>query len=277
MADIKAALTEPLGPLPRFAWVLVIVGGYFGYKFISGRSGGSSTTSTTATTTGASAAGGGVAPSSSDYAALTSQVSTLGNQITDLGSKISQIPPVDTLFPITPPVDNPTPPITPPVLVAPPVNDPIFPVAPVAPPTLVDTITLANDSAIRLLTFFNGGAQTIVPTARSYIVKATTYVGDPTTADNGLTKAYVVQQDGQDMYLLARNAAGDITQAPAIQDLTSIAAQPEFSNNTATPTPVSSSLNMVSSNYVSNPSIPTFSTEYVPATSFNIPATTPSN
>jgi|ERR1035437_2820251 hypothetical protein len=87
MPDIKETVTKPIGPLPAFAWVIVIVGGYFGYKFLSGRS--SSTTSTTAATVGASA--GSVAPSSSDYGALTSQVSTLGNQITDLGSKISTI------------------------------------------------------------------------------------------------------------------------------------------------------------------------------------------
>src|ERR1035437_1576593 len=93
MPDIKETITRPIGPLPAFAWVLVIVGGYFGYKFLSGR--GSSTSSTTATTVGTSA--GGVAPSSSDYANLTSQVSTLGNQITDLGSKITTLVPVPTV------------------------------------------------------------------------------------------------------------------------------------------------------------------------------------
>src|ERR1035437_9231060 len=96
MPDIKETITRPVGPLPAYAWVLVIVGGYFGYKFLSGR--GSSTSSTSATV-GASA--GGVAPSSSDYAALTSQVSTLGNQITDLGSKIT------TIGQTTPPASNP--------------------------------------------------------------------------------------------------------------------------------------------------------------------------
>src|ERR1035437_11168604 len=97
MPDIKETVTKPIGPLPAFAWVIVIVGGYFGYKFLSGRS--SSTTSTTAATVGASA--GSVAPSSSDYGALTSQVSTLGNQITDLGSKIT------TIGQTTPPASNP--------------------------------------------------------------------------------------------------------------------------------------------------------------------------
>ena len=63
LEGIKATVTKPIGPLPAFAWVLVIVGGYFGYKFLSGRSGSSgsatvvggtpstTTTSTPSTTT----------------------------------------------------------------------------------------------------------------------------------------------------------------------------------------------------------------------------------
>src|ERR1035437_2612501 len=52
MPDIKATITRPIGPLPAFAWVIVIVGGYFGYKFLSGRSSGSTSVSTTAPTGG---------------------------------------------------------------------------------------------------------------------------------------------------------------------------------------------------------------------------------
>src|ERR1035437_7021994 len=119
MPDIKETITRPIGPLPAFAWVLVIVGGYFGYKFLSGR--GSSTTSTTATTVGTSA--GGVAPSSSDYANLTSQVSQLGNQITDLGSKITTLVPGGGQVISMPPVINPLP-TPPPIVIQPPSTQP---------------------------------------------------------------------------------------------------------------------------------------------------------
>lgn len=125
MPDIKEAVTRPIGPLPAFAWVLVIVGGYFGYKFLSGRSGSSS--STTAATVGTSV--GSVAPSSSDYAALTAGVSTLGNQITDLGSKITTLAPTIPT-PVIPPIT--IPPILAPVL--PPVETPMHS-QPIAPPS----------------------------------------------------------------------------------------------------------------------------------------------
>src|ERR1035437_8618732 len=118
MPDIKETITRPIGPLPAFAWVLVIVGGYFGYKFLSGR--GSSSTSTTGTVVGTSA--GGVAPSSSDYANLTSQVSQLGNQITDLGSKITTlVPPISKVVSVPPIAPLPTPP---PIVIKPPSTQP---------------------------------------------------------------------------------------------------------------------------------------------------------
>jgi hypothetical protein len=113
MPDIKAAITKPIGPLPAFAWVLVIVGGYFGYKFISGRSGSSSSSSSTATPVGTSS--GAVAPSSSDYAALTSQISTLGNQITNLGSQFPKSPAI-TPLPTPPPIAIGPPSTQPPVI-----------------------------------------------------------------------------------------------------------------------------------------------------------------
>jgi hypothetical protein len=89
LEGLKEKATQPVGPLPAFAWVVVVVGGYFGYKFLKSRSsGGTTTTSSTATPVGASDTGT-VGASSTDVNALTAQVSTLGNQITDLGAKIS--------------------------------------------------------------------------------------------------------------------------------------------------------------------------------------------
>src|ERR1035437_8165982 len=87
LEGLKEKATQPIGPLPAFAWVVVAVGGYLGYKLLKGRSSGTTAASTTATTVGAS--GETVAPSSSDMNALTSQISTLGNQINTLTGKVS--------------------------------------------------------------------------------------------------------------------------------------------------------------------------------------------
>src|ERR1035437_3285779 len=87
LEGLKEKATQPIGPLPAFAWVVVAVGGYLGYKILKGRSSGTTAASTTATTVGAS--GETVAPSSSDMNALTSQISTLGNQINTLTGKVS--------------------------------------------------------------------------------------------------------------------------------------------------------------------------------------------
>ena len=51
LEGIKGTITRPIGPLPAFAWVLVIVGGYFGYKFLSGRSGSATVVGGTPSTT----------------------------------------------------------------------------------------------------------------------------------------------------------------------------------------------------------------------------------
>jgi hypothetical protein len=83
LEGLKEKATQPIGPLPAFAWVIVVVGGYFGYKFLQGRSSGG-TTSTTSTPVGATDTSGSVAASSTDVNALTSQIATLGNQINTL-------------------------------------------------------------------------------------------------------------------------------------------------------------------------------------------------
>lgn len=44
LADAKAAITRPIGPLPAWGWVAVVVGGFFAYKLIKGKSGGSTNT-----------------------------------------------------------------------------------------------------------------------------------------------------------------------------------------------------------------------------------------
>lgn len=81
LEGLKEKATQPIGPLPAFAWVIVVVGGYVGYKVLKGRSSGGDT-STTATTVGATE--GTVSASSTDINALTSQIATLGNQINTL-------------------------------------------------------------------------------------------------------------------------------------------------------------------------------------------------
>jgi hypothetical protein len=88
LEGIKEKATQPIGPLPAFAWVIVVVGGYIGYKFLKGRSGGGTTTAAD-TSTAVGATGSGVAPSSADFAALTSQIATLGNQVNTLTGQTS--------------------------------------------------------------------------------------------------------------------------------------------------------------------------------------------
>lgn len=211
---IKEKLTQPIGPLPAFAWVIVVVGGYFGYEFLKNRSGSSS--STTATTVGATDTSGAVAPSSSDYAALTSQVSTLGNQITDLGGKIAGL-------------------------------------SPTAPVGLANNPTQlqqwANDPTIQN------------PVINPILTAATTVQTVGTTATHALS-----------------------TPAP----------MPVFSNNTATPTPVSAAIAPVAAPVIqairtvsqagatsqdvimgTQGTVPTFSQTPVPSLALSIPATTP--
>jgi hypothetical protein len=312
MPDIKETITKPIGPLPAFAWVLVIVGGYFGYKFLSGRSGSSSTT---ATTVGTSA--GAVAPSSSDYAALTSQVSTLGNQITDLGSKISTIAPV--LAPILP--SQPA---------SPPVGGTVV-TAPVQ--SVSNLVTLANDAQIRLFGAGHGFDESVIPKSTTYENLATVWVKDPATGQQG--QAYTVVQDGIQWYLLVRNTVANAAGAStnAVQDLSTPAPMPNYINAGVTGTPTVSNLltlandsairlfgasrgfdesvipnaktytnlatvtikdpasgapavahiveqngvqyYLLDRNLVSSPTAPTYSSAQVPAQSLNIPATTP--
>jgi hypothetical protein len=52
MENIKYQLTRPIGPLPAFAWVIVIVGAYLVYRFIGGRTGSSTGAANAGTTTG---------------------------------------------------------------------------------------------------------------------------------------------------------------------------------------------------------------------------------
>jgi len=83
LENLKAQATRPIGPLPLFGWVVVVLGGYVGYKFLSGRSGGGGTSTTATGSTGS------VGASSTDVNALTSQISELGNQLNTLTGKIS--------------------------------------------------------------------------------------------------------------------------------------------------------------------------------------------
>ena len=81
LEGLKEKATKPIGPLPAFAWVIVIVGGYFAYKFIAGRS-GSGGSSTTATTVG----------DSGIPATDTSATDTLTSQLKDLQDQIANLP-----------------------------------------------------------------------------------------------------------------------------------------------------------------------------------------
>lgn len=78
MPDIKEAITRPVGPLPAYAWVIVAVGGYFAYVFLSNRS--SNSTTTAADTSGA--------PSTTS-ADLTVPLANLTQQIADLQNTIT--------------------------------------------------------------------------------------------------------------------------------------------------------------------------------------------
>ncbi len=218
---IKEKLTQPVGPLPAFAWVIVAVGGYFGYKWLSNRSGSSS--STTATTVGTSASA--VPPSSSDYAALTSQIATLGNQITALQGQ-------QTNPPVSSPPDG----------------------GIVTPPWVrIDPVT-----------------------GRGYNINGPI----PGTGSGSFDNPYgpVVVNPGP----IVNAAAGAATTAKtvtttAIQTLSKPAPLPVFSNNTATPTPVSATYptNNVLPVGLITPSGISLSSAPIPATSINIPATTP--
>jgi LysM repeat protein len=100
LEGIKEKATQPIGPLPAFAWVVVVVGGYFGYKFLKGRS-SSSSSSDTSTAVGATDTTGTVGASSTDVNALTEQISTLGNQINTLTGKVSGTLPDSPTTPVT--------------------------------------------------------------------------------------------------------------------------------------------------------------------------------
>ena len=110
MPDIKGAITRPVGPLPAYAWVLVVVGGYFAYKFISGRS-GSSTSSTGTVEAGTSAGSGDALSTSVALADLTQAIKDLKN--TTPATPVTPTPtnslgaiPSNPIKKITPPVWN---------------------------------------------------------------------------------------------------------------------------------------------------------------------------
>ena len=73
-----------------------------------------------------------------------------------------------------------------------------------------------------------------------------------------------------------------IVASTAIQELGAIVPVPQFSNNTATPTPTTNAVNVASGGIatstqevVSAPSMPTITSDPIKAWSLNIPATTP--
>jgi hypothetical protein len=92
MQGIKEKISQPIGPLPAYAWVIVIVGGYFGYRFLSGRSGGSSGSATVV---------GGTALPATDSSAAT-DLTGIQQQINQLVDRVNQLPPLQALPPNLP-------------------------------------------------------------------------------------------------------------------------------------------------------------------------------
>jgi len=98
---LKEKITQPIGPLPAWGWVAAIVGGYFVYKFISGRSGG-----TTNSTAAGSAGSAGALDSSIAINNLTQTIKDLINKTTPGGTGLNPSPvtpkPVDAIRTLDP-------------------------------------------------------------------------------------------------------------------------------------------------------------------------------
>lgn len=131
MPNIKETLTRPVGPLPAWGWVAVVVGGYFVYKFISGRGGSSDTATVVGTSTD---------QTDNASVAYEKKISDLEQQITDLQDKIKDTTP-------TPPRD-----ISPPVLPTPkpyPIIVPVHPISEPTPISITEPLPVGIGSTIR--------------------------------------------------------------------------------------------------------------------------------
>ena len=237
MPDIKATITRPIGPLPAFAWVIVIVGGYFGYKFLSGRSGGGgSTTSTTAPTGGSG---------------IPADNSALINSMTDLTNTLKG---AATTQPITPAraetiqIDN-------------------------NPATRFLEWANAKSGAESYTNDKGGFVNAFIPSFTSYSVKGVGWLDDPATEAYDLVKAYKVSEGGRDVWVLARNTTSDIITGGSnqLQDLSTPASMPQFDIPASTPR---GTIGMAETIY-NTPTMPTTSSGNVQASSLNIPAMTP--
>jgi hypothetical protein len=296
MPDIKETITRPIGPLPAYAWVLVIVGGYFGYKFLSGRSGSSSTTATTST------GGSGIPADNSSY---VQTIQDLINRIPVPTSPVT-IPPIDIPVSIPPinnpisgptPISNPTPPYTGGTVVTAPVTVVTAPVDP-APAlwgfwtnnlgqtvdnlgTVYNVIAGSNNAPGENSAISDAGVQGRYSTGASPFAALGT---EPIfTLSNGIILRPMYNENAVSWwkeYITNRaSAIGSV----ALQTLGPIAPAPQFSDNTATPTPTANAANVASgtlANAVQSipdaPSLPTYSMAQIPSQSLNIPATTPS-
>ena len=247
MPDIKATLTTPLGPLPRYAWVLVIVGGYFGYKFLSGRSGSSSTAA--ATPTGAS----GIPVDQSGYQ----------QTIQDLINRIP-VPPAPPTTPEPPP----------------PTVEPIQTITETGTLMQDSAIRLISTANGALVVPTQGsyilGRPIDIPgySGPNQLSHAHIVTQDGQTF-------YVLDRN---LASIIPNAAASASAVGSnmVQSLSSPVATPQFGNNTATPTPTSNAVNVASGSLadavqetIAAPSMPTYSNEYVASSSLKIPATTP--
>jgi len=93
---IKGAITRQIGPLPAWAWVGVIVGGYFLYRILRG--GGSGNTTVTTSGSGGSTGGGstggdplGGADAGNLISGLQSSVDDLQGQVGDLTGQVGDL------------------------------------------------------------------------------------------------------------------------------------------------------------------------------------------
>jgi hypothetical protein len=255
LEGLKEKATQPIGPLPAFAWVVVAVGGYLGYKILKGRSNGTTAASTTSTTVGAS--GETVAPSSSDMNALTSQISTLGNQINTLTGKVS-----GTIGTVSTPIVNPNPTPAP--------TGPIFPTGALTAPVYAGD-TLAKWGARHGLT------------AREVLRLNQGNYGLSDAANSSLTQSI---KAGWHLIFQAGAAAATTTATVASTAVASAgvpAAAPTYSSNTAVTTSVGNPINVTKAatdvvhTAVATPillGLPTMSTATVNAAAIQIPSIT---
>jgi hypothetical protein len=240
MPDIKEMATRPVGPLPAYAWVLVVVGGYFGYRILSGRS----SSSTSSETVGATSSG---SPGSADALTTSVSLNNLAQEIANLGNKISggtgsgstalkgTLTPGDTAIRL---IDT-------------------------ATGKLIKPSQTVYDLGQAIMTS-RGPAHLVTQDGKTYALLDRNFSTAAAAASAATAAIFVPTVN-------ATKAIGSTAQ----QVLPGVAPTPIFGNGTAIPRPVAIATPISNDLSLPRPALPTIGKAIVPGRSFNISATTP--